>query len=118
MARIAGIDLPKEKRIEIGLTYVFGIGRTSAAKILKEAGVNPDTRVKDLTEEEAGKIRDIIDKDYTVEGDLRRNVALDIKRLQEIGCYRGIRHRRGLPCPRTENKDKRKNQKGSEAYNC
>ncbi len=112
MARIAGIDLPKEKRIEIGLTYVFGIGRTSAAKILKEAGINPDTRVKDLTEEEAGKIRDIIDKDYTVEGDLRRNVALDIKRLQEIGCYRGIRHRRGLPCRGQKTKTNARTRKG------
>ena len=112
MARIAGIDLPKEKRIEIGLTYVFGIGRTSAAKNLKEAGINPDTRVKDLTEEEAGKIRDIIDKDYTVEGDLRRNVALDIKRLQEIGCYRGIRHRRGLPCRGQKTKTNARTRKG------
>ena len=112
MARIAGIDLPKEKRIEIGLTYVFGIGRTSAAKILKEAGINPDTRVKDLTEEEAGKIRDIIDKDYTVEGDLRRNVALDIKRIQEIGCYRGIRHRRGLPCRGQKTKTNARTRKG------
>ncbi len=112
MARIAGIDLPKEKRIEIGLTYVFGIGRTSAAKILKEAGINPDTRVKDLTEEEAGKIRDIIDKDYTVEGDLRRNVALDIKRLQEIGWYKGIRHRRGLPCRGQKTKTNARTRKG------
>ena len=96
MARIAGVDLPKEKRVEIGLTYVFGIGRSSSNKILAEAGINPDTRVKDLTEEEAGKLRDIIDRDYTVEGDLRRNLALDIKRLQEIGCYRGIRHGRAL----------------------
>lgn len=112
MARIAGIDLPKEKRIEIGLTYVFGIGRSTADKILKEAGINPDTRVKDLTEDEAGKIRDIIDKNYTVEGDLRRNVALDIKRLQEIGCYRGIRHRKGLPCRGQKTKTNARTRKG------
>ena len=97
MARIAGIDLPKEKRVEIGLTYIYGIGRTSATKILKEAGVNPDTRVKDLTDAEEAKLREIISHEYTVEGDLRRNVAMDIKRLTEIGCYRGIRHRKGLP---------------------
>ncbi len=112
MARIAGIDLPKEKRIEIGLTYVFGIGRSSAEKIIKEAGINPDTRVKDLTDDEVGKIRDIIDKDYTVEGDLRREVALDIKRLQEIGCYRGIRHRRGLPCRGQKTKTNARTRKG------
>ncbi len=112
MARIAGIDLPKEKRIEIGLTYVFGIGRSSAAKIIEEAGINPDTRVKDLTDDEVGKIRDIIDRDYTVEGDLRREVALDIKRLQEIGCYRGIRHRRGLPCRGQKTKTNARTRKG------
>ncbi len=97
MARIAGVDLPNEKRVEYGLTYVYGIGVASSNKILKEAGINPDTRVKDLTEDEEKKIREIIDRDYTVEGDLRRQVALDIKRLMEIGCYRGLRHRRGLP---------------------
>ena len=97
MARIAGVDLPREKRVEIGLTYVYGIGRTSAKKILEETGINPDTRVKDLTEEEIGKIRDAIDANFTVEGDLRREVALNIKRLVEIGSYRGIRHRKGLP---------------------
>ena len=97
MARIAGVDLPREKRVEVGLTYVFGIGLPSSKKILAEAEVNPDTRVKDLTEAEVQKLREIIDRDYTVEGDLRRNVALDIKRLMEIGCYRGIRHRKGLP---------------------
>ena len=97
MARIAGVDLPREKRVEIGLTYVYGIGRTSATKILEATGINPDTRVKDLTEEEIGKIRDAIDANFTVEGDLRREVALNIKRLTEIGCYRGIRHRKGLP---------------------
>ena len=97
MARIAGVDLPRDKRVEIGLTYIYGIGRTSAKNILEKAGVNPDTRVKDLTEEEAGKIRRIIDNDYMVEGDLRRETSMNIKRLMEIGSYRGIRHRRGLP---------------------
>ena len=97
MARIAGVDLPKDKRIEIGLTYVYGIGRTTANKILAETGINPDTRVKDLTEEEEAKLRECIDKEVIVEGDLRRQTALDIKRLIEIGSYRGNRHRRGLP---------------------
>ena len=98
MARIAGVDLPKEKRVEIGLTYVYGIGRKSANDILAKAGINPDTRVKDLTDDEEAKIRDVIDKDgYVVEGDLRRMVALNIKRLVEINCYRGTRHRKGLP---------------------
>ena len=97
MARIAGVDLPKDKRIEIGLTYVYGIGRTSANKILEMTGINPDTRVKDLTEEEESKLRECIDHHFIVEGDLRRSIALDIKRLTEIGCYRGLRHRRGLP---------------------
>ena len=95
MARIAGVDLPREKRVEVGLTYVFGIGLASSQKILAEAGINPDTRVKDLTEDEVSKLREIIDRDYIVEGDLRRNVALDIKRLMEIGCYRGVRLRKG-----------------------
>ena len=98
MARIAGVDLPREKRVEIGLTYIYGIGRVSSNKILKSADVNPDTRVKDLTDEEVKRIADVIDKEeYMVEGDLRREIALNIKRLQEIGCYRGIRHRKGLP---------------------
>jgi len=97
MARIAGVDLPKEKRVEIGLTYIFGIGRSSANKILNDTGINPDTRVKDLTEDEVSKLRDAIDNGYSVEGDLRRQKALDIKRLIEIGSYRGLRHRRGLP---------------------
>ena len=97
MARIAGVDLPKEKRIEIGLTYIYGIGRKSADDILAATGINPDIRVKDLSEEDATKLREYIDKHYEVEGDLRRNVALNIKRLVEIGCYRGIRHRKGLP---------------------
>ena len=97
MARIAGIDLPKDKRIEIGLTYIYGIGRKSAQDILAQTGINPDTRVKDLTEADEAKLREVIDQSYVVEGDLRRQVALDIKRLTEIGCYRGMRHRRGLP---------------------
>ena len=97
MARIAGIDLPKDKRVEIGLTYIYGIGRTSANKILAEAGISPDVRVKDLSEEDEAKLREVIGHSYVVEGDLRRNVAMDIKRLTEIGCYRGIRHRKGLP---------------------
>ena len=97
MARIAGIDLPREKRIEIGLTYIYGIGRTSAKKILEMAQINPDIRVKDLTEDQESALREVIDKHFTIEGDLRREVALNIKRLTEIGCYRGVRHRRGLP---------------------
>ena len=112
MARIAGVDLPREKRIEIGLTYIYGIGRTSATKILAEAGVNPDIRVKDLSEEDEGKLRDIIARDYTVEGDLRRNVAMDIKRLTEIGCYRGIRHRKGLPVRGQRSKTNARTRKG------
>ena len=98
MARIAGIDLPKDKRIEIGLTYIYGIGRKSAQDILAQTGINPDTRVKDLTEADEAKLREAIDQGYTVEGDLRRDVALNVKRLVEIGCYRGVRHRKGLPC--------------------
>ena len=98
MARISGVDLPRDKRIEIGLTYVYGIGRATSNRLLKEAGVNPDTRVRDLTDEEVGKIRDAIDADsILIEGDLRREIAINIKRLQEIGCYRVIRHRKGLP---------------------
>ena len=97
MARIAGVDLPKNKRVEIGLTYIYGIGRNTAATILKETGVNPDTRVKDLTESDVALLRDYIDKHYTVEGDLRREVKQNIARLMEIGCYRGLRHRKGLP---------------------
>ena len=98
MARISGVDLPREKRVEIGLTYIYGIGRTSSNRILKDAGVNPDTRVKDLTDDEVKKISEVIAETQVVEGDLRRAVAMDIKRLQEIGCYRGIRHRKSLPC--------------------
>ena len=97
MARISGVDLPREKRVEIGLTYIYGIGRTSANRILTEAGVNPDTRVKDLTDDEVKKLATIIADSQTVEGDLRREIAMNIKRLQEIGCYRGIRHRKSLP---------------------
>ena len=97
MARIAGIDLPREKRIEIGLTYIYGIGRKSAKDILEQANIDPDTRVKDLTDDQEAALREVIDKHYTIEGDLRREVALNIKRLTEIGCYRGVRHRRGLP---------------------
>ena len=97
MARIAGVDLPREKRVEIGLTYIYGIGRTSSNRILAEAKVNPDTRVRDLTDEEVKRISLVIDETQTVEGDLRREIAMNIKRLQEIGCYRGIRHRKGLP---------------------
>ena len=98
MARIAGVDLPKEKRVEIGLTYIYGIGRKSAEKILDATGISPDVRVKDLTEDDEIKLREYIDKNFDVEGDLRRNVALNVKRLVEIGCYRGVRHRKGLPC--------------------
>ena len=112
MARIAGVDLPREKRVEIGLTYVYGIGRSSATKILEATGINPDTRVKDLTEDEVAKIRDAIDHEYTVEGDLRREVALNIKRLTEIGSYRGIRHRRGLPVRGQRTKTNARTRKG------
>ena len=112
MARIAGVDLPKDKRIEIGLIYVYGIGRTSAKKILDMTGINPDTRVKDLTDEEEAKIRECIDHHFIVEGDLRRSVALDIKRLTEIGCYRGVRHRRGLPVRGQRTKTNARTRKG------
>ena len=116
MARIAGIDLPKDKRVEIGLTYIYGIGRTSANKILAEAGINPDTRVKDLTEADEAKLREIISHSYTVEGDLRRDVAMDIKRLTEIGCYRGIRHRKGLPVRGQRSKTNARTPQGSQAH--
>ena len=112
MARIAGVDLPKNKRGEIGLTYIYGIGRNTAATILKETGVNPDTRVKDLTESDVALLRDYIDKHYTVEGDLRREVALNIKRLVEIGCYRGVRHRKGLPVRGQRTKTNARTRKG------
>ena len=112
MARIAGVDLPREKRVEIGLTYVYGIGRVSATKILEAAKVNPDTRVRELTDEEVKRISEVIDADYMVEGDLRREVALNIKRLQEIGCYRGIRHRKGLPVRGQSSKRNARTRKG------
>ena len=112
MARISGVDLPREKRVEIGLTYIYGIGRVSSNKILAAADVNPDTRVKDLTDEEVARIRDVIDGEYTVEGDLRREVAMDIKRLQEIGCYRGIRHRKSLPVRGQKTKTNARTRKG------
>jgi small subunit ribosomal protein S13 len=112
MARIAGVDLPREKRVEIGLTYIYGIGRSSSKKLLVVAGVNPDTRVRDLTDDEVSKIREAIDKNQVVEGDLRREVALSIKRLTEIGCYRGIRHRRGLPVRGQRTKTNARTRKG------
>ena len=112
MARIAGVDLPNEKRVEIGLTYIYGIGRSSSIRILKEAGVNPDTRVKDLTDEEVSKIREVIDATTMVEGDLRRETALNIKRLTEIGCYRGLRHRRSLPVRGQRTKTNARTRKG------
>ena len=112
MARIAGIALPREKRIEIGLTYIYGIGRTSAKKILEMAQINPDIRVKDLTEDQESALREVIDKHFTIEGDLRREVALNIKRLTEIGCYRGVRHRRGLPVHGQRTKTNARTRKG------
>ena len=112
MARIAGIDLPKDKRIEIGLTYIYGIGRKSAQDILAQTGINPDTRVKDLTEADEAKLREAIDHGYIVEGDLRRQVALDIKRLTEIQCYRGVRHRKGLPCRGQRTRTNARTRKG------
>lgn len=112
MARISGVDLPNEKRVEIGLTYIYGIGLASSQRILKEAGVNPDTRVRDLTDEEVNKIRGIIDETQLVEGDLRREVALNIKRLTEIGCYRGVRHRKSLPVRGQKTKTNARTRKG------
>ena len=112
MARIAGIDLPREKRVEIGLTYIYGIGRSKSKEILAATGVNPDTRIRDLTEVEVNKLRDSIDRNVTVEGDARREVSLNIKRLSEIGCYRGIRHRRGLPVRGQSTKQNARTRKG------
>ncbi len=112
MARIAGVDLPREKRAEIGLTYIFGIGRTSATRILAEAGVSPDTRIKDLTDAEVGRIREVIDKSYKVEGDLRRDRTMAIKRLMDIGCYRGLRHRKGMPVRGQRTKTNARTRKG------
>ena len=113
MARISGVDLPREKRVEIGLTYIYGIGKTSADQILKAADVNPDTRVRDLTDDEVRRLSEIINADYTVEGDLRREIAMNIKRLQEIGCYRGIRHRKGLPVRGQKTKTNARTRKSS-----
>jgi small subunit ribosomal protein S13 len=112
MARIAGVDLPRDKRIEVGLTYIYGIGHSCAKKIIAETGVNPDVRVKDLTDDDVAKLRDYIDHNLVVEGDLRRNVALDIKRLIEIGCYRGTRHRKGLPVRGQRSKTNARTRKG------
>ncbi len=112
MARISGVDLPREKRVEIGLTYIYGIGLTTSKKLLAETGINPDTRVKDLTEDQIIKIRDYIENNLVVEGDLRRDVMLDIKRLMEIGCYRGVRHRKGLPVRGQRTKQNARTRKG------
>ncbi|MBE6550672.1 MAG: 30S ribosomal protein S13 [Ruminococcaceae bacterium] len=112
MARIAGVDIPREKRVEIGLTYIFGIGLTSSVKILEKTGVNPDTRVKDLTDEEIAKLREEIENNYAVEGDLRRSIAYDIKRMTDIGCYRGLRHRKGLPVRGQRTKTNARTRKG------
>ena len=112
MARISGIDLPRDKRIEIGLTYIYGIGRKSANDILKAAGIDPDIRVKDLTDDQENALRTVIDRDYTIEGDLRREVAMNIQRLTEIGCYRGLRHRRGLPVRGQRTKTNARTRKG------
>ena len=112
MARIAGVDLPREKRVEIGLTYIYGIGRAKSAEILKATGINPDTRVRNLTDEEISKLREIIDREYVVEGDLRREVTMNIKRLIEIGCYRGRRHRTGLPVRGQRTKTNARTRKG------
>ena len=112
MARIAGVDLPRDKRVEIGITYIYGIGRPTAAKILKETGINPDTRVKDLTEEDVSKLREYIDHNIKVEGELRSEVNLNIKRLMEIGCFRGVRHRKGLPVRGQSSKRNARTRKG------
>ena len=112
MARISGIDLPRDKRIEVALTYIYGIGPARAAKVLETTGINPDTRVKDLTEDQEAQLREVIEGDYTIEGDLRREVAMNIKRLNEIGCYRGLRHRRGLPVHGQRTKTNARTRKG------
>jgi small subunit ribosomal protein S13 len=112
MARIAGVDIPREKRVEIGLTYIFGLGRTSSNKILEATGIDPDTRVKDLTDDQIAKLREVIENDYLVEGDLRRNIAYDIKRMKDIGCYRGVRHRKGLPVRGQRTKTNARTRKG------
>ncbi len=112
MARIAGVDIPREKRVEIGLTYIFGLGRTSSNKILEATGIDPDTRVKDLTDDQIAKLREVIENDYVVEGDLRRNIAYDIKRMKDINCYRGVRHRKGLPVRGQRTKTNARTRKG------
>ena len=112
MARIAGVDLPREKRVEIGLTYIYGIGLTTSQKMLADVGINPDTRVKDLTDDDEAKLREVIEHEYTIEGDLRRENAMNIKRLSEIGCYRGLRHRRGLPVHGQRTKTNARTRKG------
>ncbi len=112
MARIAGVDLPRDKRVEVSLTYIYGLGRSSAREILAITGINPDTRVKDLTEEEVSKLREVIEKQYQVEGDLRRQFSMDIKRLMDLGCYRGLRHRRGLPVRGQKTKTNARTRKG------
>ena len=112
MARISGVDLPREKRVEIGLTYIYGIGKSKSQEIIKKTGINPDTRVRDLTDDEVAKLRDIIDKEYVVEGDVRREVSLNIKRLMEIGCYRGRRHKMGLPVRGQRTKTNARTRKG------
>ena len=112
MARIAGVDLPREKRVEIGLTYIYGIGLKTSQKLLKENNINPDTRVKDLTEDEVNKLREAIGENYTVEGELKTQISLDIKRLMEIGCYRGVRHRKGLPVRGQNTKNNARTRKG------
>jgi small subunit ribosomal protein S13 len=112
LARIAGVDLPRDKRVEVSLTYIYGIGRPSSRQILAQAGINPDTRVKDLTEEEVSRLREIIEKNHHVEGDLRRQISMDIKRLMDLGCYRGIRHRRGLPVRGQNTKTNARTRKG------
>ena len=112
MARISGVDLPREKRVEIGLTYIYGIGPARAAKVLETTGINPDIRVKDLTEDQEAQLREAIEHNYTIEGDLRREVGMNIKRLSEIGCYRGLRHRRGLPCHGQRTKTNARTRKG------
>ena len=113
MARIAGVDLPREKRVEVGLTYIYGVGLSTSHKILSASGVNPDTRVKNLSEAEVNRLREIIDRDFVVEGDLRREVGLNIKRLQEIGCYRGLRHRRNLPVRGQRTRTNARTKRGS-----
>ena len=118
MARIAGVDLPRDKRIEYALCYIYGVGLTSAKKIVAQAGINPVTRVREMTESETSKIREILEREYRVEGDLRREFALSIRRLMEIGCYRGIRHRRGLPARGTAHQDKRSVPQRAEARGC